>query len=112
MMHLVSFNNLHDEAHTSIVRGVRYLSAINDLFENLRDNAVFGMKEKERDSAKLENRARISAWHFYLTQLLEVLSRQIGRKRNTRNPSKIRKTQRQMMLSALISEASPSNKYW
>lgn len=75
MRHLVSFNNLHDEAYISLVREVHYLSAINDLSENLRDNVVFSMKEKERIFAKLENRTRISAWHFYLMQLLEILAR-------------------------------------
>lgn len=48
MRHLVSFNNLHDEAYISLVREVHYLSAINDLSEKLRDNVVFSMKEKER----------------------------------------------------------------
>ena len=75
MKHLVSFNNLHDEAYISLVREVHYLSAINDLSENLRDNVVFSMKKREREFAKLENRARISAWHFYLIRSLEILAR-------------------------------------
>lgn len=109
MRHLVSFN-IHDEAYTSLVREVHYLSAIDELSSDLKDN-VFSTREKEKDSPKLETRARISAWHFYLTQLLEILARQIDSKRNTGNSGKNRKTQRQMMCSALISQASPSNKH-
>lgn len=68
--------------------------------------SVQGEKREILLSQRTEQGYPLGTWQF-----LEILARQIGRKRNTGNSSKNRKTQRQMMCSALISEASPSNKH-